>query len=338
MFSFLRKKEPRRSKTLGMDEKKHIKCKYKNKKKCPLDCNDCCFSVKLKGDFMMQVQAYDSAAELYEEAVAQEPDYADAWLALGNASTFRGNHVRALESYEEALAIDDRFGEALYGRAVALKNLHRLEEALDAVDDVLEYYDYEPCGTLKTEIHRIMAEDEEKEAQKLEEKNRLLKKMMVKAAQSGYIEDRLPTVPEITALADSFIPECFMRLTGKKKYTLEAVKSAAMCCFYGGAGIAALWKQGWEDYSIEGISSGLFEPKGFACMDEYACELMGMEFDSPGGQALRKFAKELSSVAMGAIMNQVGAVKMDGRQLEDLVRDSMRDIYVVGAGISLFMS
>lgn len=88
------------------------------------DCAECCFSIKLKGDFMMQVQAYDSAAELYEDAVSREPDYADAWLALGNAATFRGDLGRAAEAYEEAIFIDDRFGEALYGRAVALKNLH----------------------------------------------------------------------------------------------------------------------------------------------------------------------------------------------------------------------
>lgn len=73
MFSFLRKKEPVKAKRsgLGLDEKKHIRCKYKNKKKCPQDCAECCFSIKLKGDFMMQVQAYDSAAELYEDAVSR---------------------------------------------------------------------------------------------------------------------------------------------------------------------------------------------------------------------------------------------------------------------------
>ena len=51
--------------------------------------------------------------------------------------------------------------------------------------------------------------------------------------------------------------------------------------------------------------------------------------------SIRRFAKEMSSVAMSSIMAQVGAVKMDDRQLEVLVRDSMRDIYVVGAGIGL---
>lgn len=336
MFSFRKKKEPRREKGgLGRDEKKHIRCKYKNKKKCPMDCNDCCFSVKLKGDFMMQVEAYDSAAELYEEAVFREPDYADAWLALGNASTFRGNYPRALEAYEEALSIDDRFGEALYGRAVALKNLHRPEEALAAVDVVLEYYEYDPCQNLKTEIYRMIAEDEAKAAQKQEEKNRLLMKLMKKAAEKGYIQERMPTVPELTALADQFIPECFIRLTGRKSYTLEAVKSGAVCCFYGGAGIAKLWRKGWEDFSVEGIDKGLFEPKGFACMDEYTCMLMGMEFDSPEGKAFRKFVSELSGIAMGAIMNQIGAVKMDNKQMETLVRDSMRDVYIVGVGIGL---
>lgn len=337
MFAFLKKKEPKKSKELGLDEKKHLRCKYKNKKKCPKDCDSCCFSVKLRGDIMMRVQAYDSAAELYEEAVSMEPDYADAWLELGNASTFRGNHVRALEAYEEALDIDERFGEALYGRAVALKNLGRLEDALTAADDVLEYYDYDPCHGLKAELHRLMAaaKQREKEERKQEENNRLLMRMMRKAAERHYIGDRLPFVPEITKAADVFIPECFIRLTGKKSYTLEAVKAAAVCCFYGGAGVAGLWRNRWKDFSAEGISRGLFEPKGFACMDEYACTLLGLEFESPAGQELRRFAKEMSSVAMSSIMAQVGAVKMDDRQLEVLVRDSMRDIYVVGAGIGL---
>jgi len=335
MFSFLKKKKPQKSKELGRDEKKHIACKYKNKNKCPLDCNECHFSIKLKGDFMMQVEAYDSAAELYEEAVQKEPGYAEAWAALGNACTLRGDHEKALAAFEEAIAIDEIYGEALYGRAVALKNLYRLDEAMDAVDDVLFYYDYAPCQEVRRDIHRYEAELQEQEARKLEEKNRLLMKMMRKAAQYGYIKDRMPTVPEITAFSELFIPESFVRLTGRKAYTLEAVKSAGICCFYGGLGIAALWKQHWDEFTMESLEEELFAPKGFACMDEQACELLGIEYESPVGQDLKKFSKELSSMAMNAIMNQVGAVRMDDRQMEDLVRDSLRDVYMVGAGIAL---
>lgn len=336
MFSFLKRKEPKKSRELGRDESKHIRCKYKNKDKCPLDCNECHFSVKLKGDFMMQVQAYDSAAELYEEAVGKEPGYAEGWQALGNALTFRGDHEQAREAFEKALEIDERYGEALYGKAVALKNMYRLEDALNAIEDVLFYYDYPGCYELRTEIHRMEAEEQEREAQKLEEKNRLLMKMMRKAAERGYIKDRMPTVPELTALSDEFIPECFMRMTGKNKYTLEAVKSGAVCCFYGGFGIAGLWKQHWRDYSLEGIRRDLFEPRGFECMDEYACALHGIEYESAVGQELKRFAKELSGIVLNVIMNQVGAVRMDDFQMEELVKDAMRDVYMVGAGIGLY--
>ena len=336
MFDFLRKKSARnKPAALGQNEKKHIRCQYKNKKKCSDDCADCHFSIKLKGDFMMQVEAYDSAAELYEEAVAREPDYADAWAALGRASSLRGDHRRALEAYEEALDIDEVFGEALYGRAVALKDMGSLEEALDAADDVLYYYDYEPCRQLKKEIRGLQAEMTASEAKKLEEKNRLLMKMMHLAAQEGYIQERMPTVADVTAAADVLIPECFMHLTGRKKFTLEAVKSAAVCCFYGGAGLAALWKQRVRDFTVQGIEDNLFAPRGFPCMDEYACELLGVPFESQEGQALRKFSRELSNMALNAIMNQVGAVRMDNAQMEALVKDSMRDVYLVGAGIGL---
>ncbi len=336
MFDFLRKKSVRnKPSVLGRDEKKHIRCKYKNKKKCPDDCADCHFSIKLKGDFMMQVEAYDSAAELYEEAVAKEPEYADAWLALGNASAFRKDYARALEAFEEALDIDGVFGEALYGRAAALKNLGSYEEALDAADDLLYYYDYEPCRQLKREIRELQVMETAAEAKKLEEKNRLLMKMMHLAAQRGYIQERMPTAADVTAAADVLIPECFMHLTGKKKYTLEAVKSAAVCCFYGGAGIAVLWKRRLRDFTVGGIERQLFAPRGFQCMDEYACELLGVEFESVTGQELRKFSQELSNMALNAIMNQVGAVRMDNAQMESLVRDSMRDVYMVGAGIGL---
>ena len=337
MFSFLRKKEPVKAKRsgLGLDEKKHIRCKYKNKKKCPQDCAECCFSIKLKGDFMMQVQAYDSAAELYEDAVSREPDYADAWLALGNAAAFRGDLGRALEAYEEAIFIDDRFGEALYGRAVALKNLHRPKEALEAVETVMALYDYEPCQTLKKEILQMTAADEAKEAKKQEEKNRLLKQMIRLAVKKGYVQDRLPVAADVTAIADCFIPECIIRLTGQKKYTLEEVKAAAVCCFYGGAGIAQLGKRHWGDFSVQGISRGLFDPRGFACMDEYACTLMGIAYESVEGQALKRFSAELSNLVMSAIMTQIGAKKMNDRQVEAVVKDAMRDVYTVGAGIGL---
>ena len=71
-------------------------------------------------------------------------------------------------------------------------------------------------------------------------------------------------------------------------------------------------------------------------MDEYACALLGIEYESAVGQDLKRFAKELSSLAMNAIMNQVGAVRMDDRQMEDLVKDAMKDVYMVGAGIGLY--
>lgn len=100
-----------------------------------------------------------------------------------------------------------------------------------------------------------------KEAKKQEEKNRLLKQMIRLAVKKGYVQDRLPVAADVTAIADCFIPECIIRLTGQKKYTLEEVKAAAVCCFYGGAGIAQLWKRHWGDFSVQGISRGLFDPQ-----------------------------------------------------------------------------
>ena len=70
-------------------------------------------------------------------------------------------------------------------------------------------------------------------------------------------------------------------------------------------------------------------------MDEYACTLMGISYESVEGQALKRFSAELSNLVMSAIMTQIGAKKMDDRQVETLVKDAMRDVYTVGAGIGL---
>ena len=52
-----------------------------------------------------QAGAVDSAEELYRQAVAADPNFADAWCFLGIVRKARGDLSGATESYLQALSV-----------------------------------------------------------------------------------------------------------------------------------------------------------------------------------------------------------------------------------------
>ena len=72
------------------------------------------------------------ALACYEQALAQQPDYAEALVNQGNARRDLGQSAQALASYEAALALQPAHPQALNNRALALRELGRLSEALDS--------------------------------------------------------------------------------------------------------------------------------------------------------------------------------------------------------------
>lgn len=72
------------------------------------------------------------AAAVLEEAVAKQPQNADALRGLGNAYIVAGDGTKALAAFDRALAIDMSDAKSLNGRGVALDLLGRHGEAQES--------------------------------------------------------------------------------------------------------------------------------------------------------------------------------------------------------------
>lgn len=57
---------------------------------------------------------YDQAAKLYRQAIRLRPDFANAWVNLGNIHYRKGDVRKAETHYRKALAFDDRSPDANY--------------------------------------------------------------------------------------------------------------------------------------------------------------------------------------------------------------------------------
>jgi tetratricopeptide (TPR) repeat protein len=80
-----------------------------------------------------------AAAESYaRRALRANPAQPRAWVVLGNLALERGDWPDALSAYDRATGMDPDHGEAHWGRALALGQLGRTQEACAAVRAALE--------------------------------------------------------------------------------------------------------------------------------------------------------------------------------------------------------
>jgi tetratricopeptide (TPR) repeat protein len=80
----------------------------------------------------------DGAEDAYRAAAAADPRRADGWLGLATVAVVRGDGRRALDAYDQVLARRSWFAPAELGRAWALANLGRRDDALHALDRAQE--------------------------------------------------------------------------------------------------------------------------------------------------------------------------------------------------------
>src|SRR5258708_6969442 len=76
-----------------------------------------------------QLQDYYGAIHLLEEVIATGRAFADAHHLLGLSYSLAGQHDKALEQLDRALALNPHYVEALIHRALVLNELGREEEA-----------------------------------------------------------------------------------------------------------------------------------------------------------------------------------------------------------------
>jgi tetratricopeptide (TPR) repeat protein len=82
----------------------------------------------------LHLNDYDGAAQAYRSGAAADPKDSECWLGLASVGIVRGDPQLALDAYDQVLARSPRFAPAQLGRAWALAQLGRRDEAGRALD------------------------------------------------------------------------------------------------------------------------------------------------------------------------------------------------------------
>ncbi|MCX8520209.1 MAG: tetratricopeptide repeat protein [Rhodoferax sp.] len=89
------------------------------------------------GNQFRQGRNFQQALASYDQALARQPAWAQAWYSRGLVLDDLGRHAEALDSYDKAIALQHDYAAALHRRGTALQLLGRPQEALVSLDAAL---------------------------------------------------------------------------------------------------------------------------------------------------------------------------------------------------------
>ena len=145
---------------LGRNEKLHLSCAYEGREDdCPKECSKCAISIKTDGDIALASNRLNDAIRQYKKALFVDPKFAEAWCNLANAYGMKSEYHNALSAFNKALAIDPQYGKAMFGKAVTLRNLGKLDAAMALANEILELYDDPNVVNFKTGLKKAGVKD-----------------------------------------------------------------------------------------------------------------------------------------------------------------------------------
>jgi tetratricopeptide (TPR) repeat protein len=327
----------RKSKELLRDEKKHIRCNFiGNENKCQYSCDDCAIAIKTEGDYALSKGLYDEAIRLYKLAISKEPVFAEAWVNLGNSYGNKSDYRNALLCFENAVDYDKTYGKALLGRAITLKNMGLLDEAIECLDSIIKLYDNESCKKIKTDILELKSNKNavNNNSATIDDKFfvELIRELVSNGVNKGYITDKLPYVPEISMLQTQYISRCFNELKRIGETGVQLLELSLVWAFYGGMGAVVYWNTKWDELQNSGIYECLATERGVDCLDEFVTDLIGMKWESNEEIRLREFIFESKNIAM-TYMSKNTSDK--NNNAATMFQDTMKAMFQLGVGFEL---
>jgi tetratricopeptide (TPR) repeat protein len=91
-----------------------------------------------RGKAYLSTKHYQEALELYDQAIASNPHYADMWCDKGRALEKLERYEEALVAYDEAIRLSLEYSDAWYNKGSSLEKLQRYEEALSNYDQAIK--------------------------------------------------------------------------------------------------------------------------------------------------------------------------------------------------------
>lgn len=145
---------------LGRNENLALTCEYDGcEEDCPKECSTCAIAIKTDGDAALLENKFHAAIRFYKRALFLEPRFAEAWNNLANAYNLINEPHNALAAFDKAIAVDDEYGKALFGKAKTLRKLGLLDEAMQLANDILDLYSADEVLAFKKELVAEGVED-----------------------------------------------------------------------------------------------------------------------------------------------------------------------------------
>ena len=116
--------------------------------------------------FATTLGRYEQAIESYDQAIALQPDHATSWYNRGNSLDNLGRYEQAIESYDQAIALQPDDASAWYSRGTSLAELDRYEQAIESYDQAIALQpDYAMLGSTGGLQHFVENNIEQSSAQ-----------------------------------------------------------------------------------------------------------------------------------------------------------------------------
>jgi tetratricopeptide (TPR) repeat protein len=90
-----------------------------------------------KGLALVNLGKYEEAINCYNEAIAIDPKFAEAWANKGSALGNLNRYEEEIECYDKTIEINPKIVEAWFNKGVVLENLSRYKEAIDCLNEAI---------------------------------------------------------------------------------------------------------------------------------------------------------------------------------------------------------
>ena len=111
------------------------------------------------GTELMQYKDYDYALKVFDNILATDPEWSEAWNKRATVFFLMKRYTKSLNDIEKVLKIESRHFGALSGQARIFIKLQEYEKAIISLKKALKFYPSFKSGELIPKIERLIKEE-----------------------------------------------------------------------------------------------------------------------------------------------------------------------------------
>lgn len=221
------------------------------------------------------------------------------------------------------------YGKALWGAALALRNMGRKGEAMTILNELLKYYDYKEANdtvnALKKAGVKPIAINRDLDYQ-------CYKQIMFIAKSYGL--DNCGNKDNETIgknlFEEIFSPFFDYLIDYYKDIDINRIsKISSEFMLFAGMASSKYLRDNWKKLVTEGIIKVLSGPRGFFAMDEECCDYLGISYKPDNGNALSPCMSQLTQEANRIYSDIIAQVK-EVPHIKILIHDISKQFFAFG--------